>query len=183
MTPRGTMVLVATLCLARQGEARAQGRNDPWQREVRSALDSAAGRVAGAVVLRDGTRLGVLSEGERAALTVLLHEGASYVVLAVCDGDCGRLALQVTDPRRYELDSDRSATRQPALRVTASVGGPHRIEAVMTQCRINPCRYGVVVLRVPGAPAPRRTTGTGLISRDGRPHRTPRVLAGPAPDL
>lgn len=177
---RATLVLIAGMLFGQVAAAQTQGRNDPWRDEVRVALDSAAKGVTGAVALRDGGRSGMLSEREEFDLSVRLEQGATYIVIAACDRDCGRLGLRVTDPRRYELDADQSATRQPVLRVTTRVGGVHRFNVVMAECRVNPCRYGLVVLRIPGRPAPRGTTGTGLISPHGRPQRTPPVLAGSA---
>lgn len=163
--------------------AQAPGRNDPWMREVRAALGTAGAGVPGGVPLNDGRRFGMLVEGEGSVIAAPLEEGASYVVIAVCDRDCGRLGLRVTDPRRYELDADRSATRRPVLRVTAAVAGVHRFEVLMTECRVNPCRYGILLLRVPARPAPRAVTGMGLISPNDRPVTAFGLVARPSLDL
>ena len=176
-------ILILTLVVSTTVEAQAPRRNDPWEREVRRALDSATALVAGEVALDDGARVGMLSEGEVFSISTPLQAGTIYMVIAVCDRDCGRLGLRVTDPRRYELDADQSNTRQPVLRVVPVVAGAHRLEISMSECRVNPCRFGVILLRLPPPRTPRALTGMGLISRHERPSPPAGLLAGPPLDL
>jgi hypothetical protein len=120
---------------------------DPWHEDVVRALAAAQGRTAGGHGRQVGaTQYGVLAEGGSAIMTVTLREGVGYAVVAACDRDCGRLALEATDPRRYTLDADQSETTRPALRVVPAVTGPHRIVVTMGRCAVDPCRYGVVVV-------------------------------------
>lgn len=177
------LLFLAVLALSSSGAAQAPGRNDPWKREVRRALDSATALVAGGVALDGGDRVGMLSEGESVAISVPLQAGMSYIVIAVCDRDCGRLELRVTDPRRYELDADRSNTRQPVLRVVPAVAGVHRFGISMAECHVNPCRFGVMLLRLPAPRTPRALSGMALISRHERSSPPSGLLAGPPLDL
>lgn len=127
--------------------AAAPAGPDPWHEEVVRALAAAQGRSAGARGKQVGAiHYGVLAEGESATVTVPLRDGVAYAVVAACDRDCGRLAIEVNDPRRYTIDADRSETTRPALRIVPSVAGPHQVVVTMGRCAVDPCRFGVVVI-------------------------------------
>lgn len=127
--------------------ATGAGVPDPWTAEVVHALERArvelGGRTATPV---GGIRTAAVVEGATWSVPVTLSAKQGYVVIATCDRDCGRLALRITDPRRYDLDADQSATRRPASRFVTQVAGVHHIEVTMAECRVDPCRAGVLIL-------------------------------------
>ena len=135
----GSMMVVAIPAAAQ--------RPDPWAEEVARALTTAGTALGG-----PGSKpvappwAGVMSTGASTTIEVRLVAGARYVVIAACDRDCGRLGLQLRDPRRYDLAADVSATRQPAVVVIPTVSGSHTITLTMGACRVGPCRVGVAVV-------------------------------------
>lgn len=139
---RAMTLLAAAVCLI---GARPAGP-DPWEVEVARALAEARARLGGPRGTGGATQFGVLVEGGSAEFVVPLREGVAYYIVAVCDHDCAQLGLEVSDPRRYTLDSDRSDTPRPSLRIVPQVSGAHRVVVTMGRCAVDPCRYGVAVV-------------------------------------
>lgn len=176
-------VCIAFACAALLGGAEGvHGQSDPWRAEVARSLEEARAKLGPGEVIGGGPRLGLLVEGEMTTVTVPLTPGVTYVAIAACDRDCDRLSLRVVDPRRYELDVDRSATRRPLLHFSPVMGGEHRLEIGMAGCRVSPCRYGVLLLAISRS----HTSEAGrsaLLSPHADAPGTPRFVAGPALDL
>ena len=129
-------------------EVRAQG--DRWERDVRTQLGGAAAsldpRASNKPVT---TRFGTLNAGESDSLTLPLHAGTAYVVVAACDEDCSRLTLRLSDLKSHELAVDRASEHAPVVRLAPAETGSYRVRIVMESCQMNPCRYGVAVITPP----------------------------------
>ena len=98
-------------------EVRAQG--DRWERDVRTQLGGAAASLdprAGNKPVT--TRFGTLNAGESDSLTLPLHAGTAYVVVAACDEDLEELldeaerrGLFATDPQAVRSEESRARRR------------------------------------------------------------------------
>jgi hypothetical protein len=128
--------------------ARAQG--DRWERQVRAQLGRAAESLdPGTGRKAVTTRIGTLNTAESDSLTLTLHAGTAYVVVAACDQDCFRLSLRLSDLRSHELAADRASDHAPVVRVIPAETASYRVRIVMEICQMNPCRYGVAVITPP----------------------------------
>jgi len=128
--------------------ARAQG--DRWERQVRGQLGRAAeslDRGAGRKPLM--TRFGTLNGAESNSLTLTLHAGTAYVVVAACDEDCAKLGITLSDLKSHDLAADHASDHAPVLHLTPVETASYRVRVVMETCQMNPCRYGIAVLTPP----------------------------------
>ena len=128
--------------------ARAQG--DRWVREVRTQLGRAAESLDPGTRRKPVTiRIGSLNAPESDSVTLTLHAGNAYVVVAACDEDCSRLSLRLSDLRSHELAVDDASDHAPVLRLTPLETASYRVRVVMEACQLNPCRYGIAVITPP----------------------------------
>jgi hypothetical protein len=88
-----------------------------------------------------------LRNGENETYTLSLDSGNSYKIIAVCDGDCGDLDLVLRDNNRNLIDSDIEADDRPIVSVTPRYTGRFRLEVRMANCKVNPCRFGIVIYK------------------------------------
>ena len=95
------------------------------------------------------TRFGTLNSAESDSLTVTLHAGTAYVVVAACDEDCAKLGVTLSDLKSHDLGADHASDHAPVLRLTPVETASYRVRVVMETCQLNPCRYGIAVLTPP----------------------------------
>lgn len=126
--------------------ADAQTPGNRWERQVRAqleralvALDAPAG---GAVRVR---HVGPLNGGEADTIPLDLRAGVAYAIVGVCDDDCGRLELVLSDAGGDDLAVNRADENLPVVRFTPVHDRRYRVRVVMGACRKNPCWYGVGV--------------------------------------
>lgn len=128
--------------------ARAQG--DRWERQVRDQLERAAASLSARGPGQSfAPRLGVLNAEESESFTLTLQAGVSYIVVGTCDEDCERLGLVLSDLSSHDLAADRASENAPVVRLTPRETASYRVKAVMEDCRMNPCRYGVALITLP----------------------------------
>ncbi|HEV8379990.1 MAG TPA: hypothetical protein VGQ29_00235 [Gemmatimonadales bacterium] len=118
-----------------------------WEREVHSQLQRAIHAVrANADASPLLSKTGTLNEEEAETFLVILERGVPYSILGVCDNDCSRLQLLLAT-QSNELAIDRNSESFPVLQFTPRATMEYRIRVVMERCRMNPCWYGVGVVR------------------------------------
>jgi hypothetical protein len=115
---------------------------------VRQQLDRAvaAFRVQ-RVARQDVSRLAALNHEESETFVVTLQAGVPYVFLGVCDVDCERLALNLATATGNDVAVDQSSGALPVISFTPTLSASYRVTVRMAACRMNPCWYGVAVLR------------------------------------
>ena len=113
-------------------------------RIIRNAADQAAGfEPVGQPISR---RLG---NGERFDHTIRLRGGREYLLIGLCDADCGDLNLAIFGPDGEEIAADYDADANPILQfVTTGQAQPqaYRVRARMRRCSASGCRYGFGIL-------------------------------------
>ncbi|MFL5541750.1 MAG: hypothetical protein ACJ8J0_22380 [Longimicrobiaceae bacterium] len=125
---------------------RAHAQPDQWTRQVNALLDQAA-----SIATRNGMSrthepyVGSLRTGASSSHTLQLNAGTSYSIIGVCDNDCSDFDLRLFDPRGREVDSDLLTDDQPVVDVVPPVSGTYTVQAIMTACSAQPCRYGIGV--------------------------------------
>ncbi|HEV8263777.1 MAG TPA: hypothetical protein VGQ06_02425 [Gemmatimonadales bacterium] len=98
-------------------------------------------------------RVGVLGEHERDSLAVEVESGLQYVVLGICDEDCGDIDFHLFDPAGKEIASEVKTGSRAVTWTTPATTGTHRLEVAMGRCSTPPCYYAVQLLRGPPAPS------------------------------
>lgn len=138
--------LTLALGCAIASEAAAQAS---YQTQIRTALQSAEGRVALRSAQHAGEPLmGVLNGGKTENRTVDLQAGVRYAIVGVCDASCTDIDLRIFGPgpggAKVAEDVQQNAT--PTLEFTAPTAGRYRVSIEMVSCSEAPCAWGVQVL-------------------------------------
>jgi hypothetical protein len=130
-------------CVLVAGPATAQSR---WREQVNNQIERAA-----KVLSERGYRRthdvydGSLKNEESEFLTLALHSGTAYAIIAVCDNDCSDIDLRIFDEDNKEIDSDVQNDDNPVVMVSPGHEGKFRLKVIMAKCATSPCFYGVGV--------------------------------------
>jgi hypothetical protein len=76
-------------------------------------------------------------------VTYTLTRGVEYALVGVCDDDCPDLDLKLYDENYNLIDSDTKPDATPVIEVTPRWTGVFHVRVIMSECRNNPCWYGV----------------------------------------
>lgn len=124
----------------------AQGTR--WEGQVRDRLRRAVATLGTADQRpSDTTWIGVLNAEESASSLVRLIGGASYTIVGVCDDDCSQLQLTLSTESGNDVAVDRRSESLPVLRLTPATSTRYRLRVELTACLVNPCWYGIAVVR------------------------------------
>lgn len=115
---------------------------DPFARELAQRLaraevvltESAYARAAGPFA-------GGLREGQVQRFAVTLRAGQDYRIVGVCEQRCGDFDLRLFAPNGQLIAQDVLADAVPVIHVRPPMTGRYEIEAVMAQCRAQPCWF------------------------------------------
>jgi len=142
-TRAAAIILIAALTAPPPAAAQA----NRWERTVTTQLQRAVTtlRPKGFEWARL-TRRGSLNIEESASFAVTLEAGRSYSVIGACDDDCGGLGLVLANAVGSELAASQTGDNVPVLEFTAPIAQAYRIRVIMTECRVNPCWYGVALV-------------------------------------
>jgi hypothetical protein len=140
-------ILVAALALSASAlAARPAHAQDTWERQVARLLGRVAS-VAGnnGMSLTHEPWIGSLTNGASERHTINLEAGTAYMLVGVCDNDCTDLDFRLYDTAGNEVSSDVATDDTPVISITPSRSGRYVLQAVMADCRADPCRYGIGV--------------------------------------
>ena len=144
--------VAAVLALGTPGVAWTQQSH--FTRLAQDALRSAVASWSGRGFVPIGALwVGTLAARERDSLALQLESRGEYVVLGMCDEDCGDLDLRLDGPDDKQVAFDAKSNARPVVGLTAPSDGIYRLQVVMLECSTPPCYYGVQLLR--------KTTGSG----------------------
>ena len=96
-------------------------------------------------VRTEETRTGELREGEQASIPVVLQDGVKYLLDAVCDFDCRRLAVELRGPDSTTVAEDRDSFNVLFLPFQPQEGGEFTLIVEMAECPVEPCQWSVSV--------------------------------------
>lgn len=125
----------------------AAPHQDRWDRDTRERVARAMTRDG-----REGVRLeriavsGAMGEEGMRTVRVWLEAGRPYLIVGVCDEDCGDLDLRVHDTLGRAVAADEDALPRPMVDFTPRRSGEHAVRASMVSCRRTVCDYAVAVL-------------------------------------
>ena len=111
--------LGVALALITGGAGVAQAQPNPFLANVRHQLLEAAWAAQ-----QEGYRLshepltGRLRPWESELIAVTLRAGVNYIIVAVCDQDCGDIDLRLFDENRKFIDEDMDSDAVPVVSVT-----------------------------------------------------------------
>jgi hypothetical protein len=145
----GTCLLGLTLvgCAAspsnnRMSSSGGSGYN-VYERQIMVQLENHENTLRRRGFRMDDYFIGSMRESERYQLNATISRGDDVVITGACDQDCRDLDLIIYDDRGRELDRDTLVDDLPVLNFRAPYSGDYTIEAVMYQCSVNPCYFGV----------------------------------------
>ena len=98
-----------------------------------------------------GILSGWIYEDEEETHYLDLRSGADYEIMGVCDSDCEDLDLALYDSSGDLVAEDVLPDELPILEFTGPNDGEFLLEASMVTCTVEPCEYGVLVLRRGGS--------------------------------
>jgi hypothetical protein len=86
-----------------------------------------------------------LDEYESDTYDLNLSRGYSYKIVAVCDGDCGDIDLNLYDENGNVIAKDTGNDDYPIVEVSPRWTGAFKLKIKMYDCDLEPCKVGVVV--------------------------------------
>ena len=148
-----SVFVVTALALASGVPAGAEAQQSYYAPRAEAQIQRLAASWASRGFVRTGDlRVGVLGERERDSLALELESGLQYVLLGICDEDCGDIDLHLFAPAGKEIAFEGKTSSRAVLWMTPLSAGAHRLEVVMLRCGTPPCYYAVQLLRGPPAP-------------------------------
>ena len=139
--------LAAALALSASALAAAPAHaQDAWERQVTRLLGQVASvAISNGMTLTHEPWIGSLSDGSSERHTITLRAGTSYALVGVCDNDCTDLDFRLYDANGNEVAEDVATDDTPVISITPRHSGQYILQAVMADCRADPCRYGIGV--------------------------------------
>lgn len=143
MKLKSLLLAAAALLVSTTAEAQAN--------IVRTQLDSAVVLMRGqGFVPVDDAVTGTLATGADEEFEVDLEAGVTYMIVAVCDGDCSDLDLVLSDDEGEEMESDRKMDDLPMLAFENENDVTAVLSVQMATCSTGQCHYGVRIFRSSG---------------------------------
>lgn len=139
--------LLAALALSASVFAAAPAHaQDAWARQVSRLLGQVASVATdNGMSLTHEPYIGSLNDGTSERHTINLQAGTSYALVGVCDNDCTDLDFRLYDAAGNEISEDVATDDTPVINITPRRSGQYILQAVMADCRADPCRYGIGV--------------------------------------
>lgn len=75
--------------------------------------------------------------------TLTLDAGIPYVIVGVCDNDCGDIDLRLYNDEDDVVSSDMDTDDDPMLRVSSQQKAKFKLEVIMENCSTLSCYYGI----------------------------------------
>jgi hypothetical protein len=117
-----------------------------WERQVGDELAAVGDFLSSqGYSLTHEVQVGSLAGTRQETFWVQLPSGMQYALLAVCDGYCGNVDLELFDVGGTSIDSDYQWDDAPLVRVTPDSTGRYRVRVQVDQCDADLCSYGVGV--------------------------------------
>jgi hypothetical protein len=89
--------------------------------------------------------IGTLHDNTYTELTVTLRKGVRYVLIGVCDDDCGNLNMKLYDDDDYLIAQDTARTTTPDLEIMPEHTQTFTVHMSMRRCDADYCYYGLGV--------------------------------------
>lgn len=89
---------------------------------------------------------GNLRQGRERSHYFTLRKGTEYLIVGVCDTDCGDMDLKLYDENDNLIDKDFDSDDYPTVRVMPRRTAKFRAVAQMESCSANPCGYVLTVM-------------------------------------
>lgn len=144
-TPLLLVLLLEFVGLLTNAYAATEGKE--YVDDVKAKLDSQVEQLSGQNY-RELKQLGIepLPVGKAKRFPLKLEAGISYVIVAVCDQDCGRIILVLREQRGGAVHRIDEPTRAPKIEYVPSHDGSYAAEVTVSKCSDQECYVGVTVL-------------------------------------
>ena len=116
-----------------------------WEEEVMAQIEAIHDQVAADFDYAADLVVGEVEGDASDAFGLEVTGNATYVVVAVCDSDCGDIDLVIYDEVGAEVASDVEEDDHPVVRPRGE--GDYSVEVQMVDCAAATCAYAVQVFR------------------------------------
>ena len=132
--------LVAVLCALVALPATLSPTQD-WEEQVAAQIEAIHQEIAPDFEYASDMVIGEIYAGDSDGFGMTVQGDAQYIIVAVCDADCGDLDLVIYDPEEEEAAADVELDDYPVLSVQGE--GEYWVEILMTDCQAETCLYAV----------------------------------------
>lgn len=132
-----SLALVAALALA--GIALAQD----FEEQVAGQIAAIHDEIAPDFEYASDMVIGEVEAGGTDGFPMTVNGNAEYIIVAVCDADCGDVDLVVYDAEEDEAAADIEYDDYPVIEFQGE--GEYWVEVVMTECAAETCLYAIQV--------------------------------------
>lgn len=146
-TPVVALPLAVLLALA--GPALAP---QDWEEQVILQIEAIHAEIAADYSYASDLVIGEIEAEGSDGFALEISGDADYIIVGVCDTDCGDLDLAIYDPEEDQAAADLEYDDYPVLRVQGE--GEFWVEVIMTDCAAQTCAYAVQVFVRDQAPKP-----------------------------
>lgn len=143
--PRSSLLLGACLALGAIVVVPATASAQSYAVTVWNQLNAQYNRLSQDGFSSSKYIIGRLNKGQSENWSITLHEGRTYQITGVCDGDCKDIDLVLLDGARKELVSDTSADDVPVMTYAIRATATYTVKVTMFQCSQDPCYFGLGV--------------------------------------
>lgn len=135
--PARAVVVVALLLVSSSLHAQSYA-NQVWN-QLQAAYDKVSDRTSFSL---NNYIIGKLADGAKDTWTFPLTRGKEYLIIGVCDNDCGDVDLAVKDGSGGVVVKDDGVDDNPVTRFRVTGSGRFTVEVTMADCSDEPCYFG-----------------------------------------
>lgn len=122
---------------------RSEPSDEGYKHQVISKLKLVSERLGlGGYELVDGSG-DKLQDNSSKFTTLSLQQGVSYVIVGICDEDCGDMDLSLYDENNNLISTDEKRNSIPIVAVTPAWTGIFRLKVDMPNCSAPYCYFGI----------------------------------------
>jgi hypothetical protein len=141
--PAVICLVAATLATSVAYATEAWEQQLQQQTQIKSGAEY-ANMTAKGYTLIDVAKTGLLDASANEMVSVNMPLGSSYIIMGVCDNDCGDLDLAIMKSG-VELSKDTTTDDWPLVDVTPTGDSAYQVKVTMYECSTSNCGYQLTV--------------------------------------
>ena len=114
-----------------------------WEEQVSDQIAAIHDEIAPDFEYASDMVIGETPAGETSTFSMTVHDGAEYIIVAVCDADCGDVDLVIYDPDSEQVAGDIEMDDYPVVEFQGE--GDYEVGVVMTDCSADTCLWAAQV--------------------------------------
>lgn len=131
------MASIAMLCVVAVAIAQ------DWEEQVADQIAAIHDEIASDFDYASDMVIGETAAGESTMFSMDVSDGAQYIIVAVCDYECGDVDLAVYDAEEDQAAADLEYDDYPMVAFQGA--GEYYVEVIMTDCAADTCAWAAQV--------------------------------------